>query len=250
MSRWRLSGEGADELFGGYTPIWPTVMRGRCAGSRRWPGTLALRLRASLPVSDEKIGFDYKVQRMLCGFAALTWATRTSIWNGTFSESEKKRLHLRNGHPPVGSLLATLPAQAAASGHLNRYLWLDQRYYLPDDILYKCDRMSMAHALEVRAPFLDHRIVEFAASLAGAFQNSRVRVEVRAAAADARTSCRPRSIKRPKEGFDIPAHEWFRGRPAAASAGHADPRGRGGIRTCFIGPNVERLIRKTSGAPC
>ena len=101
--------------------------------------------------------------------------------NGTYSEEEKKILHLRDGHPSVGSLLQTLPAQSNEVGYLNRYLWLDQSYYLPDDILYKCDRMSMAHSLEVRPPFLDHRIVEFAARLPQSLKirNSTLKVVLR-----------------------------------------------------------------------
>ena len=59
-------------------------------------------------------------------------------------------------------------------GYLNRFIGLDQSQYLPDDILYKVDRMSMAHSLEVRPPFLDHRIVEFAATTAGKFKDSRI----------------------------------------------------------------------------
>ena len=64
---------------------------------------------------------------------------------------------------------------------LNRYLTVDQNYYLPDDILYKADRMSMAHSLEVRPPFLDHRIVEFAASLPQQFKIRGHAAEVHAA---------------------------------------------------------------------
>ena len=68
----------------------------------------------------------------------------------------------------VRSLTCSLKCEPAAG--LQRYLDFDQRYYLPDDILYKVDRISMAHSLEVRPPFLDQRIVDFAASLPERFK--------------------------------------------------------------------------------
>jgi asparagine synthase (glutamine-hydrolysing) len=95
------------------------------------------------------------------------------------------------------------------SGPLNRFLWADQIYYLPDDILYKCDRMSMAHSLEVRPPFLDHRIVEFAARLPENFKirGSKLKYILRELMRDRL----PTSVlSRKKEGFDIPAHDWLR----------------------------------------
>jgi asparagine synthase (glutamine-hydrolysing) len=97
-----------------------------------------------------------------------------------------------------------------AKDKLASYLWFDQKYFLADDILVKSDRMSMAHSVEVRPPFLDHRIVEFAATLPEALK--------------IRGSCQkfvlkelmkgklPPSIPlRKKVGFDIPTHEWLRG---------------------------------------
>jgi len=204
-----LSGEGADELFGGYH----TYLGDRYARAlRRVPALarrVALRLARTLPVSNEKIGFDYKVQRMLEG-SFLDPGAAHLFWNGTFSEEEKKKLHLRNGHPSVGTLLNNLPAQAGGVGYLNRYLWLDQLYYLPDDILYKTDRMSMAHSLEVRPPFLDHRIVEFAARLPQnlKIRNATLKVVLRHLMRDKLPA---QVLRRRKEGFDIPAHDWLRG---------------------------------------
>ncbi len=159
-----LSGEGADELFGGYVTYRADRLvehlRVVPAGARR----LALRALERLPVSDDKISFEYKLKRFLAG-SLLEPDEAHMFWNGTFSDPEKRDLYSGNGHGPVSLLFESPWCPAGEIGGLNRYLWFDQRFYLPDDILTKCDRMSMAHALEVRPPFLDHRIVEFAASL-------------------------------------------------------------------------------------
>jgi asparagine synthase (glutamine-hydrolysing) len=86
---------------------------------------------------------------------------------------------------------------------------MDQLYYLPDDILSKVDRMSMAHSLEVRPPFLDHRIVEFASRLPENFKirGGRLKFVLRELMKDRL----PKTVvRRSKEGFDIPTHHWFR----------------------------------------
>src|SRR5208282_3428938 len=86
-------------------------------------------------------------------------------WNGTFSEEEKTAL-LRVPLPQTltRGILARLAASLPGDG-VGPFMEFDQEYYLADDILVKSDRMSMAHAVEVRPPFLDHRIIEFAATL-------------------------------------------------------------------------------------
>jgi asparagine synthase (glutamine-hydrolysing) len=202
-----LSGEGADELFGGYV----TYLADRYARSlRRVPRSarrLAARLSRFLPVSDEKIGLEYKLNRFLRG-ALLSPTEAHLYWNGTFSEIEKNRLHLQNGHMATGRMLEA-GLNDPPAGYLNRYLWLDQSYYLPDDILYKCDRMSMAHSLEVRPPFLDHRIVEFAGRLPESFKvrGRQLKFLLRELMRDKLPA---ETIARKKEGFDIPAHQWLR----------------------------------------
>jgi asparagine synthase (glutamine-hydrolysing) len=161
----------------------------------------AARMARMLPISDRKIGLDYKIVRMLDG-ALLDPAAAHFFWNGTFSATEKSRLTSVKGAKPI-----QLPRDGI--GYLNRFIWLDQLNYLPDDILYKVDRMSMAHSLEVRPPFLDHRIVEFAATLP---ENLKIRgSNLKFVLRDLMKDRLPASvITRPKEGFDIPAHHWLR----------------------------------------
>ncbi len=201
-----LSGDGADELFGGYN----TYLADRYAHAlRKFPcamRSLAARMTRLLPASDEKIGLDYKLTRMLKG-CLLDPVEAHFFWNGTFSRSEARRLRTDSASFD-GFEGLTLPGTPVI-GNLNRFLWLDQLYYLPDDILYKADRMSMAHSLEVRPPFLDHRLVEFAASLP---ENLKIRGgKLKFVLRELMKSRLPASVlSRPKEGFDIPVHHWLR----------------------------------------
>ena len=204
-----LSGDGGDELFGGYLTYhadrWARPLRRIPASLRRTACSAANRF---IPVSQRKIGLEYKVKRMLEG-SLLPPDEAHLFWNGSFSQVQKvDLLPGLNGHH-LERLGCDLPL-ASEIGYLNRYMLLDQHYYLPDNILYKVDRMSMAHSLEVRPPLLDHRIVEFAARLPE-------QLKLRGATGKylfketLRGKVPSMVIDRPKSGFDIPAHAWFRG---------------------------------------
>lgn len=207
-----LSGEGADELFGGYNTY---LADGYARGLRHVPPALR-RMAAGwakrLPVSDEKIGLDYKITRMLDG-ALLDPVEAHFFWNGTFTRAQVRELVAKTPHGGERDSWADMFVPEEHAGALNRFLELDQMYYLPDDILNKCDRMSMAHSLEVRPPFLDHRIVEFAARLPerlkihSSWRGGKLKFVLRELMKDRL----PRAVlKRPKEGFDIPTHDWLR----------------------------------------
>jgi len=204
-----LSGEGGDELFGGYL----TYRADRLSGPlRRLPQLLRRSAlgaaRTLLPVSNRRVGFEYKLKRWLEG-SLLHPDEAHLFWNGSFSQAQKDALLADDRGFLARPLWLDLPP-ARTVGRLNRYLLLDQRYYLQDNLLYKVDRMSMAHSLEVRPPFLDHRIVEFAARLPERFKirGSKQKWILKQAL---RGKVPPEVLSRPKAGLDIPAHEWFRG---------------------------------------
>jgi len=202
-----LSGEGADELFGGYI----TYIADRLTGPfRLTPPAVRRAIRRAvdryLPVSDEKISLEYKLKRWIEG-SRLHPDEAHFFWNGTFSPEQLKEIRPGSGGSGLRALAARLGCGPAG---VERYLRIDQNYYLPDDILYKTDRMSMAHSLEVRPPFLDHRIVEFAASLPA---NLKIRgFRQKYLLKELMRGRLPQAVlDRKKTGFDIPTHEWFRG---------------------------------------
>ena len=203
-----FSGEGADEVFGGYV----TYQADRIARQLRRLPPAAIRLALSglqyWPVSDDKISFEYKLKRLLEG-TLLPPEHAHVYWNGTFSEAEKAQLARVPLPTSLSTVLTGLRASAPGDG-VAPFLEFDQSYYLPDDILVKSDRMSMAHAVEVRPPFLDHRIIEFAATLPTSFKirGTRQKFLLKQLMGP---KLPPAITQRSKIGFDIPAHDWFRG---------------------------------------
>jgi asparagine synthase (glutamine-hydrolysing) len=203
-----LSGDGADELFGGYQTYladhYTRYLRLFPAPLRR----AGLSLFRHWPVSDAKISFEYKLKRFVHG-SLLTPEDAHLFWNGMFSIEEKQRLCTFEHHPDLADLYGQIAAESAPSG-LHRFMHLDQQFYLCDDILYKCDRMSMAHSLEVRPPFLDHRIVEFAGGLPENLhvRGPRLKILLRSLLA---TILPASMVSTRKEGLDIPVHAWLRG---------------------------------------
>ena len=200
-----LSGEGADELFGGYITYLADKYARRARMVPRSLRRLSLRSANRLRASNKKIGLDYKLQRFLHG-TLMDERSSHIFWNGTFSQEQRSQLMVSHDSAHMLKLLATIPAR----GDLRRFMAFDQAYYLPDNLLVKVDRMSMAHSLEVRPAFLDHRIVEFAATLPAKYciQGRTLKLLLRKLMEDKL----PHSIlAKKKQGLDIPVHDWLRG---------------------------------------
>jgi asparagine synthase (glutamine-hydrolysing) len=216
-----LSGDGGDELFGGYL-TYPATM-GHAAVSSRVPMPIRRVLAhvgRRLPTSESKVSATYKARRFL---RALDFAPSIAhfTWNGTWLPEEARRLvtsPVLAGE--VSKALTRLAARHALPERpsLRELQNADVREYLPNDILTKSDRMSMAHGLEVRAPFLDPDVAEFALRLPASMKVSatgRTKLVLRQLAG--RTYGADVTGAR-KQGFSIPVHTWLRGpaRPLVA----------------------------------
>jgi asparagine synthase (glutamine-hydrolysing) len=209
-----LSGEGSDELFGGY----PTYIGARLADYYlRLPRVLRERvirpIGERLPVSSSAVPLGLFLRRFLAQ-ADLPAAERHLIWFGMFAPEELEEL-LEPGWPgprPGPSLFAILPRlleNARFESTLAEMLYLDFRTYLADDLLAKVDRASMACSLELRTPFLDQRLVEFAAGLPASLKLRHFRLkDILKRAVE---PWLPRDVvHRQKRGFSVPIANWMR----------------------------------------
>ncbi len=208
-----LGGDGSDELLAGY----PTFISEHYAGiMHKMPGIILRMMNGvadMLPASDQNISFDFKVKQFMKGFGLGVDYTHP-LWLGSYTPADKKALFtpetLRtitngNGLGCVDRYLAEIPQ----ADYFSRILYVYYKTYLQDDILVKVDRASMMNSLEVRAPFLDTRVVEFLSALPHSYKIKGPNVK-RLLKETVRGKIPDDIIDRPKKGFGIPVSLWLR----------------------------------------
>src|SRR4051794_36919980 len=201
-----LSGEGGDELFGGYYTYTADLLADRVAPLAR----LARPLVERLPTSMAKASFDYKAKRFVRA-AHLPPLERHHGWKEIFAPDVRAELlrGRRDGYDPL-DVYRERYAETAGAEPLARLQDVDLGIYLVDDLLVKTDRMSMAHSLEARVPYLDTEVAGLAMALptAAKVRGWAKKRLLRQAAAP----LVPEAIVRGrKKGFSIPAAAWLRG---------------------------------------
>src|SRR3989338_630138 len=159
-----LSGDGGDEIFGGYRTYQADRYYQKIQYLPMFFKKCLLRGAHYLPTSFSKLSFDYQAKQFFNG-VMLSPESAHLHWRKIFSPSHRALLcHEPISIDPAAHDLSFFD-QVRDCHFLDQALYMDVKTWLVDDILTKVDRISMAHSLEVRAPFLDYRIVEFAASL-------------------------------------------------------------------------------------
>ena len=210
-----LSGDGADELFSGYNKHW-------AAWRMLHPGLAERSVQALLPLwralPQSRQGALTNRVRQLQRFAegsALTakerylqWATFTTdeAARALLSEASQQQIDAAAYRQRTQGLVAAISDERET---VSQWLLIDTQLVLPNDMLTKMDLMSMAHGLEVRVPFLDHRVVEFAFQLPEESKINR-RMKKRIVQDTFRSMLPAALYRRPKKGFEVPLLGWFR----------------------------------------
>ncbi len=198
-----LSGDGGDELFAGYT--W-THMSLRAAQYGKAPPLLRQGVGALLTLLPDNARWNRYRRFQQDSFLGPAQGFQRRLT--CFDVSMREAL-LGPMDRSVPDDFAACWAEADATNDGDRMLHVDTHRYLPDDILCKVDRMSMAHGLEARVPLLDHRLVEFAATLPFPLKYHRGKSKRVLKHAMANT-LPPETLSQRKRGFSLPLHRWMR----------------------------------------
>jgi asparagine synthase (glutamine-hydrolysing) len=206
-----LSGAGGDDLFTGYRRHWAVQ------NERYWtwlPGAVRAGLEGASKHLDQRRPVARRLRKLFNGAALdgdarivnyFVWSQREDLW-ALYTPEFRERLGSARAETPMLEFLADLPDSA---GRLDRMLALEQRFFLADHNLIYTDKMSMAEGVEVRVPFLDLELVEFASRIpAGLKQRGK---EGKWILKKAMEEFLPRDlIYRPKTGFGAPLRRWMR----------------------------------------
>jgi len=201
-----LSGDGGDELFAGYQKYLVEKSERRFDRLPPFVRTMAGTIGSLLP--DGARGKRFLTHFGLSGFDRYRDAStvfHTDQRQRLFTSDVRQSLAFRDfGYNDLG------PAPTQTGHWLSALQYQDLKHYLPLDILTKVDRMSMAHSIEARVPLLDHKLVEFAATIPPDMQirNGRTKHLFKSAM---KGTVGDDILDRPKHGFGVPLSSWFRG---------------------------------------
>ena len=204
-----LSGDGGDELLAGYVTHQADRLHERM---RVVPTALVRafrRLAGLLPDNRRKVSFAFKLKQFLAGHE-LDACDAHASWRMLASPGRLSELLGGVAAADAFEPFREAHAQAAGLNPLDRALYVDYKTWLTDDILFKVDRASMNHGLEVRGPFLDHRLVEFCAGLPPE-EKLRGRVGKHLLRRVAAHLTPQSAITRRKAGFNAPVADWLCG---------------------------------------
>jgi asparagine synthase (glutamine-hydrolysing) len=222
-----LSGTGGDELFAGYERYRGALAAEHYRKIPRWlRQNLLNRIVTRLPEFSAAGLWVNRIKRFAEG-ADLPLPERYQSYLAAFSEEDKTQLFSEDVRQSLKlaknySTPLALARVGACADPLDWMLLGDMETYLPDDELRKTDRLSMWHSLEVRVPFLDHKVVEFAATIPAKYKLNGW--EKKYVLLKALEGIIPQSILgRRKQGFSIPLSEWLRGPLRDLMRSHLSP---------------------------
>lgn len=211
-----LCGDGADEIMGGYDTYCASLLSRHYRAVPLWLREYAIApLVRRLPVSDRKLSWEQKLKRFVAG-AQEELPRAHGMWRMICDTALRARLLAPVWSDPetqtdVLDLYEEKFAASPFAETLDRLLWIDTRLYLPNDMLVKVDRMAMAHGLEARVPFLDHRLVEYCFSLSPQLKISRWGSKKYVLKQILKQKIPSQIINKKKSGFNIPVSRWING---------------------------------------